>query len=121
MAAVGMRLLLRVPARYAFGPINPIVAISPLVATTPHDRAPLGSSPFGATTPGLGEFEDEIAPHGLVGGVFSRQGIFYYDGFNSIVDLNGSPTSLNVPFGTGLVIKPAGDRYYTQPGVAVSN
>jgi hypothetical protein len=103
------------------GPINPIVATSPLVSTTANERAPLGSASFGLTTSGLSEFEDEISPYGLVGGVFSRQGIFYYDGFNSIVDLNGSPTSLNVPFGTGLVIKPAGDRYYTQPGVAVSN
>jgi hypothetical protein len=103
------------------GPINPIVAASPLVTTAVNERAPIGSASIGLITSGLVDFEDEISPYALTGGVFTRQGIFYYDGGGSIVDINGTPTALNVPYGTGFVVKPSGDRYYTQPGVAVAN
>jgi len=104
------------------GLINPVVAAAPLVSTTATERAPINSPTLGLVSSSLSEYEDEISPYNLVGGVFSRQGIFYYaSDVNTIVDLNGTPVNVDVPFGTGFVLRPAGDRYYTQPGVVVAN
>jgi hypothetical protein len=101
------------------GLMDPVVASNPLVATQPNERHTIGT--VGLKESQLDAFQDEIALFGLVNGSFARTGVFYYDdtppGF--IVDGVGNDVggTVNIPNGTGFLVKPlASDKTYVQPG-----
>jgi hypothetical protein len=104
------------------GRINPVVAATPLgTGLAAIESSPVGSAAMGLIDSGLVEYEDEILHFGLNGTQFTRLGIYYYDATqDTIVDGGGTPVTANIPHGSALVLKPSGDRYYTQPAVPVN-
>jgi hypothetical protein len=104
------------------GQMNPVVALNPLGTAATNERTGIATAAYGLADSNLNEYDDLISVYGRTGGVFSKLGSFYYDlGADTIVDTNGVPTSLNVPHGIAVTIKPTGDRYYTQPPVVIGN
>lgn len=104
------------------GQMNPVVALNPLGTPAVNERTAIASASYGLADSGLNEYDDLINVYGQTNGVFTKLGSFFYDlGADTIVDTNGNPTGTNVPHGVAITIKPTGDRYYTQPPVAIGN
>lgn len=105
------------------GVLNPVVAATPLGTVAANEATPVNSPAYGLVDSGLSEFEDEISHFGLnQQGNFTRLGLYYYDATaDTIVDSNFAPVTAPIPNGTALLLKPTGNRYFTQPGVTVGN
>ncbi|MGI8601508.1 MAG: hypothetical protein ACR2OZ_00750 [Verrucomicrobiales bacterium] len=106
------------------GLVNPVVAATPLGAVAANEATPVNAPAYGLVDSGLVEFEDEIAHFGLnPQGNFARLGLYYYDqAADTIVDATTfAPVTAPIANGTALLLKPSGNRYFTQPGVVVGN
>lgn len=104
------------------GKLNLVGLYDPVAATAPYTSAAAnerhGIDTIGLQSSGFLPVEDEFSLYGLVGGTFTRTGLFYYDdtppGF--IVDsVNFNPQTTPVPNGTAFIIKPVTNKIYTQP------
>lgn len=110
--------------------INLVGRISPMVGATPlqgglaaNEQVAFNSPALGLISSRLSDYEDEILHFALnPSGVFTRVGLYYYDSEqNAIVNDMGSRVSASLPHGAALILRPTGDRYYTQPGVSLGN
>lgn len=98
------------------GGMNPVVASDPLTTVTAVEASALASPALGLTDSNLSQYDDLISVYGRTGGLFTRQGTFFYDrARDTIVTTLGQTTAASLPHGTAFTIKPSGDRYLTQP------